>query len=181
MGLKELADIKRVEILLDKYFRGDSTREEEAVLREYFAGEKVVDHLKYIRPLFVALQQNREQRLESDFDQDLLQKVNAKRTGAVHKVRRLFSRNITKIAASLVLVLAVTYWFQAEYKDRDNDNVEEQLGTFESPEEAYEQVKKSLQLVSTKLNKGNNYMKELSKFNKGATLFNKQKKQKTQD
>lgn len=181
MGLKELAEIKRVEILLDKYWRGASSREEEAVLKSYFTGDNVAGHLKYIQPLFVALQENKSGQLGNNFDRDLQKKISPKKTGHFLRPGKPISKNIIKIAAAVVLLSAVTYLFQSKNTNRDINVEKAQLGTFDNPEEAYEQVRKSLQLVSAKLNKGNDYVKGLSKFNKGATLFNKQKKQKTSD
>ena len=181
MGLKELAEIKRVEILLDKYWQGESTREEEAALKKYFNGDNVADHLKYIQPLFVMLQQNGGKELGNNFDEDIKRRLKPKGLTSLRRSSQL-AGNVVKIAATLVLVLVAIYLLRPGLDRNDNsDDQAVQLGTFDDPKEAYEQVKKSLQLVSVKLNKGSGYMQELSKFNKGATLFNHQKKQKTQD
>lgn len=181
MGLKELADIKRIEILLDKYWQGESTREEEALLKDYFTSDHVADHLTYIQPLFVVWQQNKKRELGNNFDKDLRKKIGLKRKGPFFKASKPLSAYLIKIAATLILLLAATYLFYPKFTSRHRDDQSLQLGTFDDPKEAYEQVRKSLQLVSAKLNKGSGYVKELSRFDKGATLFNKQKKQKTQD
>ena len=161
MGIKELAEIKKIEILLDKYWRGESSTEEEAILKSYFTGDNVAGHLKYIR--------------------DLLSRMAPEKGRHFLWLGGPTSKNIIKVAAAVILVLTATFLFRPTKTDQDINVEKAQLGTFDDPEEAYAQVRKSLQLVSAKLNKGSGYVKELSKFNKGATLFNRQKVQKTQD
>ena len=175
------AQLKKIEILLDKYWQGESSREEENALRSYFNSDNVADHLKYVKPLFVVLQQNRDRKLADSFDERLQQRMGAKEPYSFRSKKKRLVIKITKIAASLIMLLAVTYWFRVEYTVPDKAVHDPELGTFNDPHEAYRQVKASLELVSGKLNKGTDYMKTLSRFNKGATLFDKQKKQKIQE
>ncbi len=174
-----MADIKRIEILLDRYWRGETSRQEEAVLSAYFTSNEVADHLKYIRPFFMTLQQNKDKQLDKHFERHLLELIN--KDSATASGLRFFSNNLVKLAAIAILLLGITYIFRTQLVYRDSHVEKVQLGTFNDPEEAYEQVRKSLLLVSTKLNKGKDYVTELSKFNKGATLFMKQKKAKTEN
>ena len=44
--------MKHIEELLEKYFEGETTCEEERTLRRYFCSEQVPDHLGVYRPLF---------------------------------------------------------------------------------------------------------------------------------
>lgn len=49
--------MKHIEELLEKYFEGETTCEEERTLRRYFCSEQVPDHLSVYRPLFAYISQ----------------------------------------------------------------------------------------------------------------------------
>jgi hypothetical protein len=48
-----------IDSLINKYFEGATTSEEERYLRRFFAEEPIPDHLKVYRPLFPVLLENR--------------------------------------------------------------------------------------------------------------------------
>lgn len=175
MELKEFANNKKIEILLNKYWEGKTSTEEERVLKDYFSQSKVAEHLQYVQPLFKALRDEEKTVLSDDFDQKLLQALKAKDRSSIHS-RRFEMSKILKVAAALIVILLVTYMFQTQLRESNQPQVQQiKLGTFNDPKEAYEQVKKSLVLISSKMNQGKDYVKDLSKLNAGATLYNKRK------
>ena len=48
-------ELTRIEKLLETYFEGNTTLEEEKMLRDYFKDDEVADHLKVYQSLFVGL------------------------------------------------------------------------------------------------------------------------------
>ena len=50
-----------IDSLINKYFEGATTSEEERYLRRFFAEEPIPDHLKVHRPLFAYFEQEIEQ------------------------------------------------------------------------------------------------------------------------
>ena len=62
-------------------------------------------------------------------------------------------------AVGLILVTA-TYFIRDDYKKTTAD-----LGTFETPEEAFEETKKALQMISKNFNKGRKEAKKVAVFN----------------
>jgi hypothetical protein len=50
-----------IDSLINKYFEGATTSEEERYLRRFFAEEPIPDHLKVYRPLFAYFEQEIEQ------------------------------------------------------------------------------------------------------------------------
>lgn len=50
----------KIEELLDKYFDGETSCQEERELRRFFMQQDIPEHLKDIRPLFVFLEQEHE-------------------------------------------------------------------------------------------------------------------------
>ena len=50
----------KIEELLEKYFDGQTTCEEERALRRFFASDQVPEHLEVYRPLFACINQEVE-------------------------------------------------------------------------------------------------------------------------
>lgn len=65
-------DYKYIEQLLDLYWRGETTLEQEQILRTFFTQENVPAELRQFQPLFAyQAEETREDVLGSDFDQRL--------------------------------------------------------------------------------------------------------------
>ena len=64
-------DYKYIEQLIDRYFEGETTLEEERILREFFGGD-VPEHLRKWQPLFVAEKELAGAQLDASFDARIL-------------------------------------------------------------------------------------------------------------
>ncbi|WP_291527818.1 hypothetical protein [Bacteroides sp. UBA939] len=56
----------KIEELLNRYFEGQTSREEERELRRFFITESVPEHLRMYRPLFACLEQEAKQFREKE-------------------------------------------------------------------------------------------------------------------
>jgi len=94
-------DSKQIEKLLERYFNGTSTVEEEAVLRNFFFSDEVPASLLPYKDLFVYQHLSGEEGLGADFDERLLSMVEA----PVVKARKvtLFTRLIPMVKAAAVV------------------------------------------------------------------------------
>lgn len=90
-----------IEELLDRYFEGETTCEEERILKRFFAGDNVPEHLLDYRPLFVCLGQE-AQELEE-------QKQSCMPEKAAGKVRPMW-RRLPYVAAAVAAVLLAGVW-----------------------------------------------------------------------
>jgi hypothetical protein len=52
-------DDNKIRLLVDKYFEGQTSLNEERTVREYFAHEDIAPDLKYLQPLFLYFNQER--------------------------------------------------------------------------------------------------------------------------
>lgn len=97
-----------VEELLEKYFEGHTSCEEERRLRIFFASDSVPEHLKVYRPLFVYINQEAEtyRHVQPDI--------------AVSQVRRSYRLYylIAGSAAVVLLAMGITVFWQ-RYEKRD--------------------------------------------------------------
>ena len=61
-------DTKKIELLLEKYFEGETSLEEEKTLRNYFATEDIPDHLASYRDQFGYINELRQSATSDDFN-----------------------------------------------------------------------------------------------------------------
>ena len=100
-----------IEALLEKFYEGNSSLQEEKMLRDFFRGNDVPPHLKLHQPLFIFYGEEQQNKLnEKDFDQKLTAQFEyeADETPviSIHPVRTRFMY-ITGIAASILLLIGL--------------------------------------------------------------------------
>ena len=156
-------DSNKVKILLEKYWDGESSLEEETQLRAYFQGNQIEDELKPYQPLFQFFHVEHEKHLTTDFDEKLIQ--NLQRTEREAPRVRSLPYYLVRIAAVGLLLIAAYFVVENNFSEPVKDRVA--MTEEMSPEEAYAQTKAALLLVSAKLNKGTDMA------NKGLKQVNK--------
>jgi len=125
-------ELDRIEILLEKYFDGATSIAEEKELQDYFSGDVAQHHEKY-KPLFGYFVKEREQQFEQNIP------LQTKKRKVVAWL---------SVAASVVVLVGVgtfAYFNQTQSQD---------LGTYDSPEEAFKETQKALALLSDHVNTG---------------------------
>jgi putative pyruvate synthase len=102
-------DYKYINQLLNKYWEGATTLEEENILRSFFSQKDVPGNLIQFRPLFVYEQEDKEQNvLDEQFDAQLLAMVGEDAPVKAQKItltRRLMP--LFKAAAMVAIVLTL--------------------------------------------------------------------------
>lgn len=147
--------------LLDKYWAGETSLQEEQELRDYFASNAVApEHLLY-RDLFTTFSQENKDEI---IDFDAFAKVKLPETEE-SKEEQLFNKKTWKglaIAAGFSLLIAVGAGYQ-------QDQAQPDLGTYESPEQAYAATMEALELVSKKFNNGRENLAPAAQVNEKTT------------
>ncbi len=159
-----------IRTLLDRYFEGQTTLKEEALLREAFREERLPEDLQAYQPLFTYFRKAQAPELGAAFDERLLQEV----SGSTAKVRTLNVRYwAIRVAAAIALALGVFWLYQpaspaaAEYAAVDWSKYEVQ-----DPEQAFQITSSALRRASVELNQGTDVaargfeqnLKEISRF-----------------
>jgi hypothetical protein len=128
-------EFNKMEVLLEKYFEGETSIVEENELKDYFSSSNVAPHLEQYRPLFGYFEVAKEQRLTSE-----MPLVSKKK-----KVAWL------SVAASIVVMLGIgTY----TYFNVNTVKESKELGTYDNPEEALQATQKALAMLSNHVNVG---------------------------
>jgi hypothetical protein len=159
-------DYNNIRKLLDKYWEGESSLQEETQLREFFTGTDVPEDLKTYQPLFQFFQMEQDKNLNGDFDQRLIQELKSSEKPTA-KVRRL-PYYLMRVAAAGLLLFSIYFvneqWNQDSYEAAASEEM--------TPEEAYAQTKQALLLVSAKMNKGTDVANDgMSKMNKATHVI----------
>jgi len=128
-------ELDNIRLLLDRYFEGETTLEEEKTLAAYFASAEVADDLVPYRPMFGYFAEAREMEPE--------------RTMAL-PVKRNRMRWIPA-AASVVLLLGAGTFAYFHYEEAPRS---QELGTYDDPEVAFQETQKALKMLSHHVNSG---------------------------
>ena len=148
--------VEEIERLLAKFYEGNTSEQEEEVLKEAFRTEEVPGHLQRDKRLFLGFF-----RQEADMENvpaGLADKLNRMIDEKADEEQRFFHRNKTKrnwywvggIAATLLLLIGIGYGTIYK-KDMCQPTPQD---TFSNPEDAYKALQATLIEVSTNLNKG---------------------------
>ena len=139
----------RIEKLMDTWFEGNTTLEQEAILREYFTGSDVAPHLQMYVPMFEGFVQAKEE--------------------VSHREVKLPQQRFTirpmwySIAAMVVVALTVgSVLFSGSGLSQEEEDALAAL----------QQTREAMYLLSSSLNKGTENVKLLDEFAKGTSSIN---------
>ena len=129
-------EFNKIEILIEKYFQGETSIVEEKELRSYFSSQNVAPHLEQYKAMFGYFTQAKKQEFAKEIPQ-------------ITKKRNVMWLSV---AASVVVLLGVTTFYMINTNEPVNHQNE--LGTYESPEIAFKETQKALALLSLNVNVG---------------------------
>ena len=156
----------RIENLLEKYFDGNTSLEEEKILKDFFQGDTIPPHLVSLKETFNYFSEEKDKdELDDSFDQKVLSKIDHFENDHKRQSRRRFIYYVSGIAASILIIISIfTNFdpFSSKLKD-----------TFDNPQLAYEETRKALMLVSGTLNKGVQPVEKMAKFDDGLEQMSK--------
>ncbi len=160
-------DLKKLELLIDKYYKGSTTLAEEEALKKHFSSMTDMEDPDSVYFRFL-----REASIKSspgdDFDEKIMGLISQKES--VPQKKNVISK-YWYLAASFVLMIGLGYAYrdvlipskpQIQIADTD---------TWEDPQKAFEETKKALLMLSSNLNKGETYVAEFSKFEQSQKIL----------
>ncbi|MEP3838452.1 MAG: hypothetical protein ABJM36_12430 [Algibacter sp.] len=139
--------LNNIEKLLEKYENGETSLKEEQQLKNYFSQETVAPHLEVYKPMFTYFLVNKQEQFTKDVPL---------------KTTRNFDYKWISVAAIAVLMLG--FYFGTKINQSD-------LGTYEDPELAFNEFSKSMEMISSKFNKGASTVSYLNEMSKGTSTL----------
>lgn len=155
---------EKIKALLEKYYSGESSLEEEKLLRNYFAGSQVEDEFLDHKELFVF---SGNEIKASDDIPDVSDEIwsNIEKNENIKQLKKRKLYHYTLSVAASIAILVVSFFF---INDEINNGSPAQFeDTYDNPELAYLQAKEALLFVSSKLNSGTDHLKPIEKLNEG--------------
>ncbi len=135
----------RVKHLLDRYWSGETSLDEEQALQTYFSSGQVDPAFQEYQGLFTFYRSKKNISMVASIPTP---SVTMPRTG--RKVTNL--RWLINVAAALLVFFAV--FFGNRYQQERKQHAYVFVDTYEDPQAAYQEVKEALLFVSSKMNKG---------------------------
>ena len=137
-------ELVNIEKLLDKYFEGETSLQEEKTLKKYFAKPNVPEHLMQYQAMFAYFAQNKEEASQKPIQ------INTKKP--------IWYGKWLAIASIFLLLVAIGFRYG---KNDQNKLTESEL---KEAQIAYIETQKVFKLISENLNKGNNAVAYLGKY-----------------
>jgi hypothetical protein len=173
-----MESITEIRKLLDRFYLGETSLEEEKILEEYFSSARIPEELIPDRDLFRSLGNASESVVVPEgLNKKILDVIDQQEKRLV-KTRRISVFSLSGLAAGLLVVIAL---YVGYFRD-DSGARYAMTDTYENPQDAYEEARRTLAYVSAKLNTGTSELehvvqvskatadplKSLSKINKGS-------------
>lgn len=169
--------VNEVYILIERYFDGNTSLEEEQKLRDFFSDSTIdlSDDLKVYRKLFERDVNKDIPVLDSTFTENIWNRINEK-TPQNEPATKVISINslrwVLAAAASLIIMLNVYQWYSKKQYDQFIAAHNQREMT---QQEALIATKQALVFVSNKLNEGRRPMKNVGSFYRFQNVIKKDK------
>jgi hypothetical protein len=164
-------DYKIIQQLLDSYFEGETSLQEEEQLRRYFQQEDIHPSLKTYQPMFRYFVTNQEVTLADDFDAMLLSQIEGQAAPRIRQLKptRRFLPMLSRIAATILLVGAA--WWAYDYQYQQPKGIDWSKYEVTNAEEAFLITQTALKSTSARMKEGSDMAKTEVKHIKTMTNF----------
>lgn len=155
-------DSRQIEELLQKYWDCETTLEEENALRNFFNSGSVPENLKEAATLFQYFEmQKSKEVIDPKFESTVVDQLKKNKAADGGKLRRMVFASM-RIAAGVAVLLAAIYVVRLEVNKADPMAMED---TYETPEQAFEETKKALMMISKGFGRAEQQAKKINLFN----------------
>jgi len=146
--------IEDIDKLLIKFYKGDTDDKEEELLVNYFTQDNLPVSRDKDRNVFLALS-SFETEVPSGLEQKIASLIDSleqeEKKTANNSVKIGLRNRVIGIAASILLVVGIGFWYQSQNSSNRSTTLTE---TFENPQESHEAVVAALRLFSQNFSKG---------------------------
>ncbi len=139
-------ELQKMEQLIDKYFDGNTSKEEEKLLHQYFKSNQVAPHLEVYRVMFAYYSESKKEVFSAEVTLDEVPK-----NSMMSKFKGWYS-----IAALIIVTMGVTFFMQ----QNSNQVTAEEKETIA----AFEKTKEALDYISQQFNESTQQLAYITEF-----------------
>jgi hypothetical protein len=156
----------QLKTILEKYFEGLSTLEEEQALLDFFSGDQAAGpEWNHYRQYFTMLRAQREHSVYTPAFEKRLASLFREETKSSPITRNMYLRYIAAASFAVLLGISGLLLVRSRFTpERD---------TFDNPQVAYVEAQKTLLYISQKMNKGIEPLSNVTKINTGTDQLKK--------
>ncbi len=160
-----MESIEKVRKMLERFYRGETSLEEERWLQDYLSSTTVPEELLADQELFMALEERDDTiPVPRDLNAKILNTIDREEKSSL-RTRRISLYSISGLAAGLLALIAV-YVFFLRTDTPLLLSARHSIDTYEDPMDAYQEAKKTLAYVSGKLSTGTNEIRHIQQVTK---------------
>ncbi|MEN0003264.1 MAG: hypothetical protein AAF798_03940 [Bacteroidota bacterium] len=158
-------DYKQINGLLERYFEGQTSLEEEQQLQQYFAQAVIDERLQQFAPLFQFFEVEQTAALDEQFDARLLEAIEeqAKVVPMRSTGRRVILRWLSR-AAAIVLIFAAAWWVYDTQQPLEQTGIDWSKYEVTDPQLAFALTQKALKGASAQIKKGSDMAQSEVKY-----------------
>lgn len=167
-----LMDSNSLNELLNRYWSGETSLDEEQRLRDYFSKGDLADEWKETAALFRYFAENKKKSLtDITFDRRVADSIGkSPKKGTVVR----FFYNAGRIAAGVAVVMVATWFIRTEVRKSTPVEV---VDTYDDPKLAFEETKKALMMISKSFGSAQAQAKKINMFNEAQEEIQRKKKE----
>lgn len=136
-------DLHELDQLLEKYWKCETSLEEEQQLRTYFQSGEIPQGKKAHAELFRYFELEKGKSLENNFENNVTKKLGERHRGKIVSMANF--GNIARIAAGIMVVVAATFFIREEIRKSYPKELQD---TYSDPKMAFEETKRALEMIS---------------------------------
>ena len=163
-----MESIVEIRKMLDRFYAGESTLEEERILQDYFSAARIPEELIPDRDLFRSLGSATDSVVAPDGLNQKILAVLGEQEKKVIRTRRITVFSLSGLAAGLLVVVAL---YVGYFKNNGGGRLASNqiTDTYTDPQDAYEEAKRTLAYVSAKLSTGTTELEHVAQVSKTST------------
>jgi hypothetical protein len=153
-------NLHEIDKLLDRYFEGETSLNEEQQLRDFFASGNVPERWKDLEKYFDFIDAEASRQIDDPhFDEKIMSAIKEEKPFVLLDLRRPWIYWLSGAAAIILILIAVLVNFNPLGKTIGD--------TYDNPQTAYVEARKILLYVSAKFNKGTSQLAPVKAFETG--------------
>jgi hypothetical protein len=146
--------------LLERYWKCETSLEEEQALRNYFLGNAIPSDMQEAAQLFRFFEAEKQKNLGENFEPIVTKELQRRRGGKI--ISLVTFTQVARIAAGVLVLVVATFFIRQEIRKSYPQEVQD---TYTDPQLAFEETKKALLMIGNTFGKARHEASKMKMFN----------------